>query len=368
MSNLMNTTIGFVGLGLIGGSLAKAIHTFHPEYHIMAYDNDSAILKSARQEGIIQSILSEKDERFASCDYIFLCVPVTSAIDYLPFIKEILKEDALFSDVGSVKGAIHAAVHALDLQDKFIGGHPMAGSEKSGYQYARAALLENAYYIITPSDNVPLQKTAEYVQLISSIGAIPLVLSYDEHDYITAGVSHVPHIAAAALVHLIANSDNEDQLMKLLAAGGFKDITRIASSSPSVWQQICLQNSDNISKLLDEYIKLLVQARLLIDNKDADGLFTLFETAGAYRNSMQTSASSPLQQSYLLYCDLADEIGGISRVSGLLATHLISIKNIGIIHNREFDEGVLEIQFYDATALQRAAILLSQHNYTVYER
>ena len=147
--------------------------------------------------------------------------------------------------------------------------------------------------------------------------------------------------------------------MKALAAGGFKDITRIASSSPVMWQQICLKNSENISQILGEYIEALSHAKDLVDEGNEPALYALFENSKDYRNSMPNGSA--------LYCDIIDETGGIATIATILASNNISIKNIGIIHNREFEEGVLRIEFYDEDSANRASVLLQKYRYVIYE-
>ena len=176
------------------------------------------------------------------------------------------------------------------MTHQFIGGHPMAGSEKTGYSSATDYLLENAYYMITPGPDVEIATVSAFVDLVQSLKAIPMVLTYEEHDYITAGVSHLPHIVAATLVNALASLDTPEEQMKTVAAGGFKDITRIASSSPEVWQQICLSNQKQLSNVLDSYIRLLVQAKYLVDNKKGHELYNMFESSREYRNSMEDSS------------------------------------------------------------------------------
>ena len=170
----------------------------------------------------------------------------------------------------------------------------MAGSEKTGYEYSTDHLLENAYYILTPSEEVGLDKLSAYTELVSSIGALPLILTYEEHDFITASISHLPHIVAASLVNVVKKLDSPQEYMKTIAAGGFKDITRIASSSPHMWQQICLENPDYISRVLDEYIRQIVQAKYLVDQRDADGLYQMFADSREYRNSFSDAAAGPI--------------------------------------------------------------------------
>ena len=263
-------TIGFIGLGLIGGSIAKAIRKFHPDYNILAYAKHKETLAAALQCGAIDGVLDAEDDRYRLCDYIFLCAPVEYNIEYLKYLKNVISDACIITDAGSVKGPIHQAVEELGMDHCFIGGHPMAGSERSGFANSTDHLLENAYYILTPGGEVPLEKLTEFSELVDSLGAIPMVLTAEEHDFITAGVSHLPHIIASSLVNLVNALDNDAEYMKTIAAGGFRDITRIASSSPVMWQQICLENSKNISSVLDEYIRMLIQIRCSIDNHEAD--------------------------------------------------------------------------------------------------
>lgn len=361
-------TIGFIGLGLIGGSIAKTIRKVHPDYHILAYARHRETLAAALSSGVIDGVLEEKDERYHSCDYIFLCAPVEYNIEYLKYLKDVISQQCIITDAGSVKGPIHQAVEEIGLDRNFIGGHPMAGSERSGFANSSDHLLENAYYILTPGGEVPLKQLTEFSELIDSLGAIPMVLTAEEHDFITAGVSHLPHIIASSLVNLVNALDNDAEYMKTIAAGGFRDITRIASSSPVMWQQICLENTKNISSVLDEYIRMLIQIRCSLDNKEADRLYQLFADSRDYRDSIDVTSSGPITRSYVLYLDIVDEAGGIATIATILAMDNISIKNIGIIHNREFEQGVLKIEFYEEDSLKRADALLKKRNYIVYER
>ena len=210
-------TIGFIGLGLIGGSIAKTIRKFHPDYHILAYAKHKETLAAALNCGAIDGVLEEKDDRYRSCDYIFLCAPVEYNIEYLKYLKDIIKDGCIITDAGSVKGPIHKAVEELGMENCFIGGHPMAGSERSGFEYSSDHLLENAYYILTPGGQVPLEKITEFSELIDSLGSIPMVLTCEEHDFITAGVSHLPHIIASTLVNLVRELDNDAEYMKTIS-------------------------------------------------------------------------------------------------------------------------------------------------------
>lgn len=359
--------IGFIGLGLIGGSIAKAIRLYYPDCELTAFDKNKEMLALAVQDGTIDTACSSVDGHFKDCTYIFLCAPVAYNAAYLHRLKEIIRTGCIITDVGSVKTSIHEEAKALGLTAQFIGGHPMAGSEKSGYSNAKAHLIENAYYILTPSCNVPQEKVAEFQHFIESLHAIPLVLDYTEHDYITGAISHLPHILAACLVNFVRKADNEEALMKRLAAGGFKDITRIASSSPVMWQQICMKNKENISAILGEYIETLKDAKDAVDAGEEQELYSMFENSRDYRNSMPEGSAGPIKKQFALYCDIVDEAGGIATIATILASNNISIKNIGIIHNREFEEGVLRIEFYEEDPSLKAAELLKKYHYIVYE-
>lgn len=365
----MNTlTCGFIGLGLIGGSIAKAIRRHLPDARLIAYDIHKESLHLAAREQVIDQICPAVDDSFGNCDYIFLCAPVSRNAENLLALKPHLSPGTILTDVGSVKTGIHRQIEELQLQKQFIGGHPMAGSERFGYQNAKASLLENAYYILTPSAEVSAEKVEKYRALVESIGAIPLILSYEEHDYVTAAISHLPHVIAASLVNLVKNSDSEDGVMKMIAAGGFKDITRIASSSPEMWQQICLTNADNIAKLLRTYIQYLGVIAGDIDDHKQDSLYHFFDTARNYRESFISAPSGPIKAEYVFTVDIADKPGAIAAIASLLAMHDVSIKNIGINHNRELAEGALRIEFYSQDTLSRAMEIMTEHGYKIHTR
>ena len=364
----MKEKVGFIGLGLIGGSLAKAIRTYFPDYEIIAFDKNKEALALATQESVIDVAATTIDDNFRNCTYIFLCAPVAFNVAYLKQLTEYLNDDCILTDVGSVKTNIHEEVIKLGIEKYFIGGHPMAGSEKSGYANSKAMILENAYFVLTPAAGVPQEKIDKYEHLVSTIHALPIILDYKEHDYITGTISHLPHIIAATLVNYVKESDTKDELMKRLAAGGFKDITRIASSSPTMWQHICLKNRENISQILDSYIKDLEEVKEMIDSGDGQAVYDWFDSSRTYRNSLPGTSSGPIKKAFEVYCDIIDEAGGIAAIATILASNGLSIKNIGIVHNREFEEGVLRIEFYDESSSKKAAELLQKFRYIVYER
>lgn len=361
-------TFSFLGLGLIGGSIAKAIRLAFPKAIIYAYDINKETLSSSTKEGIVSKSFFQLEAQLAQCDYLFLCGPILDNIKNLTSLKKYLSTNCLITDVASVKGNIHQAISNLNLEQQFIGGHPMAGSEQIGYDNSSNRLLENAYYILTPTSSVNTVKVKDFASLITTIGALPLILTAEEHDYATAAISHLPHIIAASLVNLVQSSDSKEELMKLIAAGGFKDITRIASSSPIMWQHISLANQKNISKLLATYISSLQQLELHLAHHKEKDLLDFFATAKDYRESFGELSSGALEKSYGFYVDIPDETGIIATIATLLAKESINIKNIGIVHNREFEEGVLRIEFYEEATSIASEAILKNNNFTIYRR
>ncbi len=363
---MRNLTIGFIGLGLIGGSVARSLRKKYPEFTMMAYSRSASTTQTALNEHLIDRICTREDPAFAQCDYIFLCAPVQTNISYLPFLKRIVSKDCIVTDVGSVKGLMHEAVRKAGLSSNFIGGHPMAGSEKTGLESSTDYLFENAYYFITPEPEIPDERVQEFTELVSATKALTLVMPPEKHDFIVAGISHLPHIMASCLVNTVAGLDTDTQDMKRVAAGGFKDITRIASSSPEMWQQICLTNPKQISGMLDAFIDSLQKARALIDEADGEKLMDMFTSSKNYRDSLLDLRTN-VSLSNFFYTDMRDESGGIATLTVLLAVKGISIRDIGIIHNREYEQGVLRIEFYNADDMDAAKEILQKNNYVIYQ-
>lgn len=354
---------GFIGLGLIGGSIARGIKRSLPNAQIMAYMRTRSKLEQAKKDGIVDVILDGVDENLRKCDIIFLCTPVEYNSQYLSAIRPFMKPGAIVTDVGSTKTNIHTVVAALDMEGIFVGGHPMAGSEKTGYEHSTDHLLENAYYIITPTALSYQTDIDRMVEIAKLIGSIPIVLDYQEHDRIVAAISHLPHLVASSLVNLVKDSDSEKHMMKQLAAGGFKDITRIASSSPVMWEQICMTNTSNLIDMMEAYIASLQNILSDLRTQNAQGIFDLFDTSRTYRNSFSERAKGSVAPEYSFTVDVVDEPGAISTLAVILSARGISISNIGINHNREHGEGALKIVFYNEESMNAAWEALKKYNY-----
>ena len=361
--------LGFIGFGLIGGSLARALKRKGADVSIKVYTRrKNPNLDQGVSEGIIDELVYAVDSTFSTCDIIFLCAPVQKNIDYLEILKPIIQSSCILTDVGSVKGSICQAADRIGLSRQFIGGHPMAGSEKTGFENATDSLLENAYYLLTPNCENKPEDIQLLKELIDLTGANCVTLSYEEHDRITAAISHVPHVIAVSLVHMVRENDSADDRMKLFAAGGFRDITRIASSSPEMWRDICLSNRECIRDFLLYFEHELEEFREILSAKDGEKIRQLFESAGDYRNSIPNKKSSIISRSYDLFVNVDDRTGAIASIATILSNREISIKNIGIIHNREYADGVLRLELYSKQDASEAKKILSQHSYTIISR
>lgn len=354
---------GFIGLGLIGGSIAKALKSYDSKIKIIVFDPNSISTSAALKENIADKVCPKIDSSFSECDIIFLCAPVSCNNDNLLKIKDVINESAILTDIGSVKSSVHEKVHELSLDTQFIGGHPMAGTERIGFINSKKEILENAYYILTKTKLTSEQSLSKMYELVKGMGAIPLIIPFSEHDYVTAAISHVPHVVSAALVNLVRKSDSKDEIMKTIAAGGFKDITRISSSSPTMWEQICLTNSSNISKLLSDYIKELTQIKKAIDAADSPEIREFFSSARSYRESFTDVSSGPIKREFVLHIDISDQPGCLAKVVALLAENNVNIKNIGIVHNREYERGTLKIELHTQKDLEASKVLLKSNDY-----
>ncbi|MBU5479063.1 prephenate dehydrogenase/arogenate dehydrogenase family protein [Eubacterium sp. MSJ-13] len=279
---------GFVGFGLIGGSIAHALRELYPDSHIIAYNyyktKPHKKLEAAKNDGILSEISTSLCD-FSKCDIIFLCAPVLTNIAYLKELTPYISDKCIITDVGSVKGNIHHAIEKLGIKRHFVGGHPMTGSEKTGYANSDSSYLKNAYYILTPTDETPEEYTLWLKNFIISAGSRCEIMDYETHDRITAAISHAPHLISASLINTVAKEDTDGSYSRL-AAGGLKDITRISSSSPEMWQNICLSNPDAITSFLEKYIETLTDAKNAVSSGDADKLMKIFENAKKYRDNL----------------------------------------------------------------------------------
>jgi prephenate dehydrogenase len=247
--------ITIIGVGLIGGSLGLALKKKNPNFKIAGIDKQ-AIIKKAITRGAIDEGTVNLEEGIKEADVVILATPVKIILDLLPQINPFLKKECLVTDTGSTKQKIVQKANKILSKDIFfVGGHPMAGSEKYGIESASSHLFHNKTYILTPTPKSNLGALEKISLLIKIIGAKELILDPLEHDRIVSAVSHLPQIIAVSLINAIGEltiQGNNNNYFKALGEG-FKDVTRIASSPYKMWEDICETNQENILEMIQEF-------------------------------------------------------------------------------------------------------------------
>ena len=362
--------VSIIGLGLIGGSLAKALRRAHPKLHIAGMDFNANYLKAALDNSILNTASDCLNQVVENAQVIFLCTPVTNILSCIDDLASIVKNGTILTDAGSTKLEImEKAQKTLSSDTHFIGGHPMTGSEHSGYHSSVPHLFENAYYVLTPSPSISPDVLNLLISLVSSTGAIPIVMDANLHDNVVGSISHLPHILAASLVNTISGIHDPQQYRLKLAAGGFKDITRIASSNPEMWRDISLSNKKHLTALTGKLICELNSFRSLLDEGASDSIESYFRNAKEFRDKLKPSHIPSLPAYCDLYVDIEDRPGIIGKITTLLGEHGINIKNLRIIHSREDEpEGCLVISFANPESVVKSKIILTSDGYKSFER
>jgi prephenate dehydrogenase len=277
------------GVGLIGGSFALAVKSAvaaRQQPRIVGMGRSRAPLDEALRLGVIDEIGADWASALKGADLVLLGMPVGQMAPVMQALVPHLEPQTIVTDGGSTKADVVAAARAAfgDRIGQFVPGHPIAGAEKSGVAAARADLYVDRRVVLTPLPENPPESVAAVRKVWELCGARVSELAADEHDRVFAAVSHLPHLLAFALVHDLATRDNSEQLFGF-AAGGFRDFTRIASSHPEMWRDICLANRRALIQELDAYMTELLRTRVLLASGDAGGLEAMFATARARRDA-----------------------------------------------------------------------------------
>ncbi len=346
-------TILIWGLGVIGGSLAMALKKNGFGGRVLGYDLNAEAQGSAEAIGAIESSEASLEEMVAAADLVIVAVPLQCYDEVFSMLGRLTKETALITDVGSVKVWPHSLAEKHLSHRRFVGGHPMAGSENSGFGAARAHLFENAYYFLTGTQDQE-EASATLEQFVAFIGAKGVRLDAAEHDAIVARTSHLPHLMATLLVHQLEGSAD------YYVGGGFRDTTRIASGNPVLWRHILRYNEKEILTAIDEHRCLLDQVERLLTEGSPDGLGRFLQRASELREAIPKGAKDTLMGDRAIHVDLVDTPGGIAQVTGRLADAGINIADIEILHVREGVPGVLKIGFYDDEAYRAARQLFDE--------
>lgn len=364
----MAKTIYIAGLGLIGSSMALGIKRDHPDYEILGYNRSQASRDIALERGMIDRATDDFASFAPLADVIILSLPIKQTIAFLQELATLeLKEGVIISDAGSTKSAIVSTAEKCfaDKSVRFVGAHPMAGSHKTGAASADVNLFENAYYIFTPSSLTTQDTLEEMKDLLSGLHARFIEIDATEHDRVTSQISHFPHILASGLMEQTASYAEEHEMARRFAAGGFRDMTRIAESEPGMWNSILLSNRETIIERIEDFKRRLDEVGQAISKGDENQIWNFFNQAREQRQAMEIHKCGGVDSSFDLYVDVPDEENVILRILELLRG--TSLVNIHINEeNREDVHGILQISFKNAQDLKRAEQVITENtDYTV---
>lgn len=319
-----------VGVGLIGGSIALALR--QRGWHVSGIDSDPDVLQRALQQGVIDDIGDDPRADFG--------LVATPAGGVVAAVRALLAshpaEDFLISDVAGVKASI-----CRDITDpRFIGGHPMAGSEHVGLSGARPDLFVGATWVLTPGAHTSTDLYTRLAGIVRDFGAQALSLRPEDHDRLVAHISHVPHLVAASLMNEAAATAKDDAALLQLAAGGFRDMTRIAAGHPGIWPDVCVENREAILSALDSLAAQVSFVRQALLQEDKDSIFELLETASRARRALPGRSAHP-EQLAQVRIPVPDQAGVIALVTGAASELGVSIFDVEIAHSAEGARGVL---------------------------
>ncbi len=316
-----------IGLGLIGGSIALALH--RNGYLVGGFDSDSSTIATAIERGII-----DNSGLYSDASVTFVATPVA----LVPGLVQMALESTtgFVTDVGSVKSVIAQEI----AHERFIPGHPMAGSELDGLDGADASMFEGAVWVLTPTIHSSDAAFSMVAEIVSSLGAEVVAIDAQRHDDLVAIVSHVPHLTAATMMRIADDRSEEHLALLRLAAGGFRDMTRIASGRPGIWLDICEQNKDAIVRGLDALIAGLTDIRQVVSTSDRDGLFQRLDQARIARLNLPTGAGD-VEDLAEVRIPIPDRPGGAADVFTLSGELGVNIYDFEVVHSVEGDRGVM---------------------------
>lgn len=359
--------IAIFGVGLIGGSLALCFKG-KPGVTVVGHSVNPASVEKYVALGVVDEATTSLAEAAKDADFLFLCVPVGRLSAYIDELDRLtLKEGCIVTDVGSTKASVVREGEKLNVRGAaFVGGHPMAGSERSGVEAASSMLFENAYYVLTPGERTPSEAVARLEKLLEWTKAHIVTMDPALHDDIVGAISHLPHLIAVGLVNQIAGYNESNALYASLAAGGFRDITRIASSDPFIWRDILLNNKSVLLKLMDDWQEEMAAFRSMLETEDGDAIVEAFRHAGNFRNSLPERRKGMISSLYECYVDVPDHPGIIGKIATELGQARINISNLQIVESREDVPGIMRLSFREQADKDRAVALLQSLSYTVH--
>lgn len=356
--------ITIIGLGVIGGSLGLALKKKFPQICVTGVDLTDKIIGEALIMGAIDQGTTDVTIGVQGADLIFLAAPMPALEGICHRIASYLKDGAIVTDTGSTKvNIVRLMAEVMPSTVSFLGGHPMAGSEKTGLPGATGLLFENAAYLLTPLPNCPKETINIVRDLVGGLGAHTIILTPEEHDRKVAAVSHLPHVVACALAKAIGSLENKEGGYFPLTAGGFRDTTRIAASDSKMWTDILLQNREAILPLIKGYQLCLQEFYDAILSQNPAITEELLNEARESREKVPTGLKSILPELFELTVMVSDQPGAIAAITNLLGEQQINITDIEIMRIREENEGTIRLGFTEKQQRDLAKKLLRDHDF-----
>ncbi len=357
--------ITIIGVGVIGGSLGLAIRKRFPSVHIVGVDKRD-VLKKALKRGAIDEAATDLRRALSAADLVFLATPVSVIQNDLPKVAAFTSRRTLVTDVGSVKRSIMRSASKLFPHGNFVGGHPMAGVELSGIDAAHPLLFENAVYVLSPMKSNPAPVTRQLADFLKELGARVVLLDPKTHDEVASAVSHLPQLTAVALTNVAGREHRSARRHLRLAAGGFRDLTRIASSRPEIWKDILEFNRDEIDKSLVLLIRELERYRKYLRRRSKD-LTGRFRLARRIRDGIPRSMKGFLHPLAELYVFVQDKPGMMATMTSVLGKADINIKDIELVKVREGRGGTFRLAFESKEISSRAVVILKRAGFEIGE-
>ncbi len=362
-------TVAIVGTGLVGASLGMALGRLDAVGEVTGWDRDEENLRTAVERGAVTRAGRDLVDAVSGADVVVLAVPASAVASSAAEVGPHLAEGAILTDVASVKGSIVPALQAAVRPGvHVIGGHPMAGSHEAGAAHASAELFVGATYLLTPTTHTDPGAYRRLHGLIAGIGARVIAVSPERHDLLVAVVSHLPQLAATTLMNLAAERARDDHAgLLLLAAGGFRDATRVAASNPDMWLDICAENRDAIVAVLDDYRERIGTLRSILALSDESGLRQLLSDARAARRSLpgKETVTGALVE---LELPIPDRPGVLAEVTTTVGSVGVNIEDLSIEHDPEGGRGRLRLFIMGPRNAAEARRALERLGYEVLER
>ena len=358
--------VGIIGVGLLGGSLGHLLKKSGWADKVIGFGRNEDRLKNAIELRAIDEYSLEIDENMNRIDMLILAVPVKLMAGFVKKAMPFMKKGAIITDVGSTKYDITVEIEKL-IGDSiyFIGGHPMAGSEKTGVEYLDTTMFENAMYVVCKTKKSDENAFEKVCDMARELKANVLEMNLESHDFAVATISHLPHIVAASLVNCAAGVNNKENHILSLAAGGFRDTTRIASGSPEMWRDICLTNSKEILNLISKFKSELGNFEKVIEAKDGEALFNLFSSGKLIRDELPQKRKAIIPSTYDILLYVEDVPGTIAKISRILGDNNFNIKDIDVQHIRERDGGQIRVGLEMDNECEKAPALLEKYGFKI---